>query len=97
MASSGLRFAWLDRPVRLPAAVSPIPRRGVLHLRPYAGLAGENRVRFRASDVPARPVEWLSRTRCRMASGRFALDPGLSARGPAFFPGGAPPDPSSHA
>src|ERR1039458_8770606 len=40
MASGGLRLALPERPIRLPAAVPPVPRSGVLHLRSHAGLAG---------------------------------------------------------
>src|SRR5450756_2307155 len=97
MASGGWRLALPECPVRLPAAVPPVPRRRVLQLRTHAGLAGERRVRFCPPHVPSRTVEWLPRARRRMAQGHLALDPGLPARGPAFFPGGAPPDPRPHA
>src|ERR1019366_10450338 len=97
MASGGLRLALPGRPIRLPAAVPPVPRSGVLHLRTHAGLARQCRIRLCPPDVSARTLERLSRTRRRMAPGPLALDPGLPARRPAFFRRRAPPDPRPHA
>src|ERR1035441_1289912 len=92
MASGGLQLALPERPVCLPAAVPPVPRSGILHLRAHAGLAGQRRVRLRPPDVSARALERLSRARRRVAPGPLALDPGLPARRPAFFSGRAPPE-----
>src|SRR6185436_9873340 len=95
-ALGGMRFAVPGRPVRLSAAVPPVQWSRVLHLRTHAGLAGEDRVRFRPPHVSPRTAQWLSRARRRMASGHLALDPGLSPRRPPFLAGRAPPDPHTH-
>ena len=41
---------------------------------------------------PPGPLNGYRRPRRRMAHGNFAVDAGLPARRPSFFPGGAPPD-----
>ena len=95
----GRGIPW--NPLRLPASVSRIPRRGIPAGRDSAagGLAGAGRMGLRPTHVSAfcRPVWPRIRLRLRLSRivldrGKLHVDSGLPARRPALLAGAPPPD-----
>src|SRR6266436_7108703 len=80
----------LRKPVCIPASFPRVPGDRIQQLPPSLGLAAENRVDLRPTDVPSlygASQPWVRGLRTaprRLDAGLLYVDPGLPARGPPF-------------